>query len=100
MLSARVALVVGARTKLGHQVVVKLLQAGATVFGTTRFPDEALTLFRQYPDWETWQERLHFYPSPFDLDTPDLQAREIMGGNFSGVHQLTQFLVSEFRVLT
>ena len=72
-LSDHTALVVGARTKLGHQVVLKLLAAGATVVGTTRFPADALHLFRQYREWPEWEGRLHFYPRSLDLDTPHIQ---------------------------
>jgi NAD(P)-dependent dehydrogenase (short-subunit alcohol dehydrogenase family) len=72
-LSDHTALVVGARTKLGHQVVVKLLSAGATVIGTTRYPASALQLFRQYKEWPEWEARLHFYPSSLDLDSQHIQ---------------------------
>ncbi|KAI8905352.1 hypothetical protein DFJ77DRAFT_551954 [Powellomyces hirtus] len=71
-LSGHVAVVVGARTKLGHQVVIKLLQAGATVIGTWRFPEKALQLFEQYPFWDQWKELLTFYPWSLALDTSDI----------------------------
>jgi len=76
-LTGRFALVVGARTKLGHQVVVKLLAAGATVVGTTRKPDEALRIFCAYPEWHDrgWKDRLFFFPEPLDLDVPDISRR-------------------------
>lgn len=67
-----VCLVIGARTKLGHQVVVKLLEAGATVVGTSRYPNEALHLYSTYPDWPIWRTRLYFYPAPLDLDSADI----------------------------
>lgn len=73
-LGGRVALVVGARTKLGHQVVLKLLEAGALVVGTTRFPADAVALYERYAEWPTWRDRLRFYPDPLDLDTPELGA--------------------------
>jgi NAD(P)-dependent dehydrogenase (short-subunit alcohol dehydrogenase family) len=44
------ALVVGGRTKLGHQVTLKLLKAGAKVFATTREPEKAMKLFLEYSD--------------------------------------------------
>ena len=37
----KVAVVTGARTKLGYQVCLTLLRAGAVVIGTTRFVDKA-----------------------------------------------------------
>jgi NAD(P)-dependent dehydrogenase (short-subunit alcohol dehydrogenase family) len=75
-LSGKVALVIGGRTKLGHQVVVKLLQAGAIVFVTTRFPQKAVSLFENYSEWTTWSSQLFIYPEAFDLDISDV--REIM----------------------
>ena len=73
-LTGYVAVVVGARTKLGHQVVVKLLDAGARVVATSRFPEEATRLFTSYREWNScgWSSRLHFFPEAFDLDTPSL----------------------------
>lgn len=67
-LTGQVALVIGARTKLGHQVVIKLLEAGATVIGTTRYPEAATRLFESYSEWPIWQKRLKFFPESFDLD--------------------------------
>lgn len=72
-LTGHTAVVIGGRTKLGHQVIVKLLNAGAIVIGTTRYPDRALELFQKYTHWDTWKDNLHFYPKSFDLDTTDIQ---------------------------
>lgn len=47
-LNGNVALVIGGRTKLGHQVTLKLLRAGAKVFVTTREPEKAIKLFQEY----------------------------------------------------
>lgn len=71
-LTHHVALVTGGRTKLGHQVVLKLLRAHATVVATTRRPDAAVQLFRQYPDSAQWLHRLRF--EALDLTSPDLAA--------------------------
>ena len=71
-LSDRVALVTGARTKLGHQILLKLLRAGAIVVGTTRYPLEAMQLFERYSDFELWKKRINFYPNSMDLDKLDL----------------------------
>lgn len=72
-LSDNYLLVIGARTKLGHQIVIKLLESGATVIGTSRFPEKALLSYEKYPKWDLWKSKLHFYPSSFDLDTCDLE---------------------------
>lgn len=70
-LKNQVAIVTGARTKLGHQICLKLLLAGATVFGTTRFPEKAIELFSQYKHYANWKDRLFLYS--LDLDLPDME---------------------------
>jgi NAD(P)-dependent dehydrogenase (short-subunit alcohol dehydrogenase family) len=67
----KVAVVTGARTKLGHQVCLKLLRAGAVVFGTTRFPEKAQEIFKLYSDYDTWKHRLFIYP--LDLDIVEME---------------------------
>ena len=62
-LGNKTALVIGGRTKLGHQVALKLLQAGANVIVTTRFPLQAQAIFAQYDNYKSFACRLHFAPS-------------------------------------
>jgi NAD(P)-dependent dehydrogenase (short-subunit alcohol dehydrogenase family) len=54
--------------------VIKLLKAGATVVGTTRYPENALRLYESYPEWKTqqWSERLFFFPNSLDLDVDNI----------------------------
>jgi len=87
-LTGRIAIVIGGRTKLGHQVIIKLLDAGATVIATSRFPGEAVKLFARYSEWEKgWIDRLHFYPESFDLNT----------GNISGLsRKLGTWMMASF----
>lgn len=66
----KVAIVTGARTKLGHQIVLSLLRSGAFVIGTTRFVEKARQMYMQYPDYALWEIRLHLYS--LDLDVDDL----------------------------
>lgn len=90
-LTGRIAIVIGGRTKLGHQVIIKLLDAGATVIATSRFPGEAVKLFASYSEWEKgWIDRLHFYPESFDLNTGNISglSRELgtwMSASFSKI---------------
>lgn len=71
----KVAVVIGARTKLGHQVVLKLLLAGATVIATTRYPDKMRALFDSYPEDTFSRDRLWIYPGGLDLDCSDLASK-------------------------
>eukprot|EP00042_Codosiga_hollandica_P046631 m.492907 g.492907 ORF g.492907 m.492907 type:complete len:528 (+) comp57278_c0_seq4:50-1633(+) len=64
-LTGRVALVTGGRIKIGFEVALKLLRAGATVVVTTRFPQDALSRFRQQPDWDHFEARLYIYAADF-----------------------------------
>ena len=57
-LTGRVALVTGARVKIGYESVLKLLRAGCRVVATTRFPHDAARRYAQEPDYADWGERL------------------------------------------
>jgi NAD(P)-dependent dehydrogenase (short-subunit alcohol dehydrogenase family) len=57
-LRGRVALVTGARVKIGYQAAILLLRAGCTVVACTRFPRDAAARYAAEPDFETWRDRL------------------------------------------
>jgi NAD(P)-dependent dehydrogenase (short-subunit alcohol dehydrogenase family) len=72
-LSGRVALVTGARVKIGYHAAVKLLRAGARVVVTTRFPVDAAARFAREADYTSFQDRLEVYG--LDLrHTPSVEA--------------------------
>lgn len=72
-LTGRVALLTGGRVKIGYQVGIKLLRAGARLIVTTRFPRDAAARYAAEPDFEEWQERLDVYG--LDLrHTPSVEA--------------------------
>jgi NAD(P)-dependent dehydrogenase (short-subunit alcohol dehydrogenase family) len=78
-LTGRVALVTGARVKIGYQASIMLLRAGARVIATTRFPRDAARRYAAEPDFATWGDRLAVYG--VDLrHTPSVEAfcREVM----------------------
>jgi NAD(P)-dependent dehydrogenase (short-subunit alcohol dehydrogenase family) len=60
-LAGQVALVTGARVKIGYQSALKLLRAGATVVATTRFPHDAARRYASEPDFEQWKERIQVH---------------------------------------
>lgn len=77
-MSNKVAVVTGSRVKIGFQVCLKLLRAGATVVATTRFPNNAVAAYREEKDFHVWKERLHVY----GLDLRDV----------TGLEAFTQYL--------
>jgi NAD(P)-dependent dehydrogenase (short-subunit alcohol dehydrogenase family) len=60
-LAGRVALITGARVKIGYQASVMLLRAGAHVIVTTRFPRDAAARYAREADFALWRERLEIY---------------------------------------
>ena len=57
-LSGRVALVTGSRVKIGFEIVLLLLRAGARVIATTRFACDGAKRFAAEPDFAEWGARL------------------------------------------
>ncbi|MEG3858126.1 SDR family oxidoreductase [Microcoleus sp. herbarium12] len=55
------ALVTGARVKIGYAVALRLLRAGASVIVTTRFARDAAKRYAGEPDFGDWGDRLHVY---------------------------------------
>jgi NAD(P)-dependent dehydrogenase (short-subunit alcohol dehydrogenase family) len=60
-LNDKVALITGARLKIGYQATLMMLRAGAVVIATTRFPVDAAIRYAAEPDFSEWGTRLHFY---------------------------------------
>ncbi len=57
-LDGQVALITGARLKIGYQAALMMLRAGARVIVTTRFPVDAATRFAKESDFSQWGERM------------------------------------------
>ncbi len=57
-LRGRVALVTGARVKIGYQAAIMLLRSGAQVVVLTRFPKDAARRYAAESDFADWRERL------------------------------------------
>jgi NAD(P)-dependent dehydrogenase (short-subunit alcohol dehydrogenase family) len=60
-LRGRVALVTGARVKIGYQAAVLLLRAGCSVVALTRFPRDAAARYAREPDFAAWKDRISIY---------------------------------------
>lgn len=60
-LTGKVAVVTGARIKIGFETALILLRNGATVIATTRFPKNAVNRFAKVEDFQEWKERLLVY---------------------------------------
>jgi NAD(P)-dependent dehydrogenase (short-subunit alcohol dehydrogenase family) len=60
-LRGRVALVTGARVKIGYQAAILLLRAGCSVVACTRFPRDAAARYVREPDFAAWKDRLSIY---------------------------------------
>jgi NAD(P)-dependent dehydrogenase (short-subunit alcohol dehydrogenase family) len=72
-LRGRVALITGARVKIGYQAGILLLRAGARVVVTTRFPRDAALRYAREPDFAEWGQRLQVHG--LDLrHTPSVEA--------------------------
>jgi len=67
-MTGRTVLLTGGRIKIGFQVALRLLQCGASVVATTRFPADAARRYWQQPDFSDWQDRLQIV----QLDLLDL----------------------------
>mmetsp|Transcript_20613 Transcript_20613/g.41809 ORF Transcript_20613/g.41809 Transcript_20613/m.41809 type:complete len:718 (-) Transcript_20613:61-2214(-) len=64
-MTGRIALVTGARVKIGFRCALKLLRCGCTVLATSRFASDCARRYAQETDFSTWQHRLHCYGIDF-----------------------------------
>jgi len=81
-LRGRVALVTGARVKIGYHAAILLLRAGCRVVALTRFPRDAAARYAREPDFAAWRDRL----SVFGVDLRHTPSVELL------CHQLDRTL--------
>ena len=60
-LDGRVAIITGARLKIGYQASLMMLRAGARVIATTRFPHDAAARYAREDDYDAWKSRLQVH---------------------------------------
>lgn len=75
-LTGRIALITGARVKIGYHVSLMCLRAGAQVIATTRFPHDSVQRYAKEKDFHQWKDRLHIY----GLDLRHAPSVEIFAG--------------------
>jgi len=75
-LHGQVALITGARVKIGYQAALMMLRAGATVIATTRFPVDAAGRYSKEEGYAEWGDRLHVH----GLDLRHIPSVEIFAG--------------------
>ncbi len=89
-LSGRVALITGARIKIGHEMALQMLRDGAEVIVTTRFARDAAERFSRAPDFPEWRDRLSIYP----LDLRDIPAVEAFAAHLSSTRTSLDILIN------
>ena len=64
-LTGKTAIVTGGRIKIGFYTALSLLNNGANVIITTRFPQDALVRFQSLPNWKDIRRNLEIYSVDF-----------------------------------
>lgn len=89
-LAGRVALITGARLKIGYQAALMLLRAGAKVIVTTRFPKDAAFRYAQEADFRAWGSRLEIH----GLDLRHSPSVEMFARFIEQRHDRLDFLIN------
>ncbi|KJS33837.1 MAG: oxidoreductase, partial [Desulfatitalea sp. BRH_c12] len=89
-LAGRVALITGARMKIGYQAALMMLRAGARVIVTTRFPVDAALRYGAEDDYGDWKERLHIH----GLDLRHTPSVELFASYVEHAHDRLDILIN------
>ena len=89
-LKDQIALITGARLKIGYQATIMMLQAGASVIATTRFPVDAALRFAAEPGFSQWGDRLHIY----GLDLRHTPSVELFAGHIIEKYERLDLLLN------
>uniref|UniRef100_UPI001F0882D9 SDR family NAD(P)-dependent oxidoreductase n=1 Tax=Myxococcus vastator TaxID=2709664 RepID=UPI001F0882D9 len=89
-LNGKVALITGARVKIGFQASLMLLRSGARVIATTRFPNDAARRYVQEPDFADWAHRLHIH----GLDLRHAPSVELFAKHIEQTHERLDILIN------
>lgn len=89
-LTGRVALITGARVKIGYQAAILLLRAGAHVIVVTRFPVDAAERYAREDDFADWEHRLEIH----GVDLRHTPSVEAMCTRILQTHDRLDFIVN------
>ena len=89
-LTHRVALITGARVKIGYQAAIMLLRAGAHVVVTTRFPRDAAARYARESDFAEWGHRLEVH----GLDLRHTPSVEAFANQLRKSHKRLDFIIN------
>ncbi len=89
-LENKVALITGARVKIGFQASLMLLRAGARVIATTRFPNDAAERYSREADFSAWGHRLQVH----GLDLRHAPSVEIFARHIARTHDRLDVLIN------
>lgn len=89
-LPGKVALITGARLKIGYQAALMMLRAGARVIATTRFPVDAAIRYAAEADFSEWGSRLQVY----GLDLRHTPSVEIFTTHVEQTYQRLDILIN------
>jgi NAD(P)-dependent dehydrogenase (short-subunit alcohol dehydrogenase family) len=89
-LSGKIALITGARVKIGYQASLMLLRSGAEVIATTRFPKDATLRYMREPDFAEWSHRLHLH----GLDLRHAPSVELFARHLEQTHPRLDILIN------
>ncbi len=89
-LENQVALITGARVKIGFQATLLMLRAGAKVIATTRFPRDAAIRYSGEKDFAKWGHRLQI----FGLDLRHTPSVEIFASYIETHYERLDILIN------
>jgi len=89
-LEGKVALITGARVKIGYQASLMLLRSGATVIATTRFPLDAAERYSREADFGKWSHRLELH----GLDLRHAPSVEVFARHIEATHERLDILIN------
>ena len=89
-LIGQIALITGARVKIGYQATLLMLRAGATVIATTRFPVDAALRYSREEGYALWGDRLHIH----GLDLRHIPSVEIFASYVEQRHGRLDILIN------